>query len=85
MEDIRRCKKRGSFGLSWTSARQALVNTVALGGGRGDETDCAGVGFGAIRAAAFLPVEALEVIKPWHAAAELASSMTLKSWWVQNP
>ena len=28
------------------------------GGGGGDATDCAGVGFGAIRAGGFLPVEA---------------------------
>ena len=43
-------------GLSWTSARQALAKTVALGGG--DTTDCAGVGFEAIRAGGVLPVEA---------------------------
>ena len=82
MEDIRRCKKRGKRRLSWTSARQALAKTVALGGG--DATDCAGVGSGAIRVEGFLPVEALEVIKLWQArtfaAAELAPSMTLKSY-----
>ena len=84
MEDVRRCKKRGRRGLSWTSATKALAKMVALGGG-GDSTHCAGVGFGAIRAGGFLPVEAagpLEVIKPWQArtfaAAELAPSMTLK-------
>ena len=43
---------------AWTSARQALAKTVALGGGGGDATDCAGGGFGAIRAGGFLPVEA---------------------------
>ena len=58
MEDIRKCKKRGRRGLSWTSARQALAKTVALGGGGGDATDCAGVGFGAIRVGGFLSVEA---------------------------
>ena len=51
-------------------------------------TGCAGVGFGAIRAGGLLPVEALEVVKPWQArtfaAAELAPSMTLKSYWVQK-
>ena len=57
MEDIRRCKKHGRHGLSWTSARQALAKTVAPGGG-GDATDCAGVGFGAIRAGGFLPAKA---------------------------
>ena len=44
--------------------------------------DCAGVGFGEIRARGFLPVDH-EVIKPWQArtfaAAELSPSMTLKS------
>ena len=54
---MRRCKKRGRPGLSWTSARHALAKTVVLGGG-GDATDCAGVGFGAVPAAGFLPVEA---------------------------
>ena len=39
------------------SVRQALAKTVALGGG-GNATDCAGMGFGAIRAGGFLPVEA---------------------------
>ena len=52
MEDIRRCKKRSRRGLSWTSAKKALAKTVALAG------VCAGVGFGAIRAGGFLPVEA---------------------------
>ena len=50
MEDIRRCKKRGRHGLSWTSARQALAKTVALGGGTMRR-------FGAIRAGGFLRVE----------------------------
>ena len=49
MEDIRRCKKRGKRGLSW--------KTVAPRGGFA-ATDCACVGFGAIRAGGFLPVEA---------------------------
>ena len=55
MEDIRRCEERGRRGNSWTSARQALAKTVALGV---NATDCAGVGFGAIRAGGFLPVDA---------------------------
>ena len=58
MEDIRKCKKRGRRGLSWTSARQALAKTVALAGA--DATDCAGVGFSAIWAGGFLFVEAAE-------------------------
>ena len=58
MEDIRKCKKRGRRRLSWTSARQTLAKTAALGGVGGDATDCAGVGFGAIRAGGFLPVDA---------------------------
>ena len=66
--------------------KKSLAKKVALGGG--DATDCAGVGFGAIRAGSFLPVKAalLEVVKPWHTRtfAELAPSMTLKSYWVQN-
>ena len=53
---MRRCKKRGRRGLSWTSARQALAKTVAPGAR--DATDCAGVGSGAIRAGSLLPVEA---------------------------
>ena len=52
-----RCKKRGRRGLWWTSARQALAKTGALGGGD-DATDCGGVGFSAIRATGVLPVEA---------------------------
>ena len=39
-----------------TSAKKCLAKTVALGGG-GEATDCAGVGFGAIRAGGFLPVK----------------------------
>ena len=35
--------------------KKGLAKTVALGG---DATDCAGVGFGAIRAGGFLPVKA---------------------------
>ena len=46
-------------------------------------TDCAGVGFGAIRAGGFLPMEAAGgykiVASAYFAAAELASSITLKS------
>ena len=57
MEDIRRCKKRGKRGVSWTSAKKSLAKTVALGGG--DATDCAGVGSGANRAGGFLLLEAV--------------------------
>ena len=39
-------------------AKKDLAKTVALGGGVGDATDCAGVGFGAIRAGDFLPAKA---------------------------
>ena len=54
MED----EKRGRRGLSWTSAKKCLAKTVAPRGGGGREaTDCAGVGFGALRAGGFLPVE----------------------------
>ena len=45
MEDIRKCKKRGRRGLSWTSARQASSGQDGRAAG-GDATDCAGVGFG---------------------------------------
>ena len=80
MEDIRRFKKRGRRGHSWTSAQKALVKTVAPTRVV-DATDCAGVGFGAMRAADFLPVQAA-VGQPWQArtfaVAELAPSMTLK-------
>ena len=55
----------------------------------GEATDCAGVGFGAIRAGGFLPVKAAAGGKPWQArtfaVAEFAPSMTLKSHWVQTP
>ena len=67
LEDVRRCTKRGNRGLSWTSARQALAKTVALGGG------CDGLrrhecwrNLGTrmiIRAGSFLPVEAAEGYK----------------------
>ena len=54
------------------------------GGGGGDATDCAGVGFGAIWAGGFFcPRRLLEATKPWHARTfapkELAPRMTLKS------
>ena len=38
--------------------KKTLAKTVALGVGGGDATDCAGVGFEAIRAGGLLPVEA---------------------------
>ena len=45
--------------LSWTSAKKCLAKTVGPGqGGWVEVTDCAGVGFGAIRAGGFLPVKA---------------------------
>ena len=72
---------------STSTTKEGLAKTVALGGG--DATDCAGVSFGVIRAGGFLPVKAAEVVKPWQArifaVAELAPSMTLKSYWVQSP
>ena len=84
MEDVRRCKKRGKRGLSWTSAINSLAKTVARGGGGGDATDCAGLGFGAIRAGGFLPVKAAgglkTVARAYFAVAELAPSMTLNSY-----
>ena len=84
MEDIRRCEKRGERGLSWTSARQALAKTVALGGGGATRRTAPAWGL-----AQFGPWRPLEVIKPWQAhtfaAAELAPSMTLQSQWVQKP
>ena len=58
MEDIQKCKTRGKRGLWWTSAQKSLFNTVAPRGGGVAATDCAGVGFGAIRAGGFLPAEA---------------------------
>ena len=58
MEDIRKCKKRGRRGLSWTSANKALSKTVAPRVGGVAATDCACVGFGAVRAGGYLPVEA---------------------------
>ena len=70
MEDIRRCKKRGTRGireLSWTSARHQDGRAE---GGVGD-------------AGGFCPWRPLEVIKPWQArtfaAAQLAPSTSLKS------
>ena len=51
-------QKRGRCGLSWTSAKKCLAKTVAPGGRGGEATDCAGVGFGAIRAGSVLPVKA---------------------------
>ena len=70
---------------AWTfvdfGPKRSVQDGRAEGGGAA--TDCAGVGFGAIRAGGFCPWRPLEVIKPWRArtvaAAELASSMTLKS------
>ena len=57
--------------------------------GGGEATDCAGVGFGAVRAGGFLPVEAAggykTVASAYFRAAELARSMILKSYWVQEP
>ena len=51
----------------------------------GDATDCAGV----VGREVFWPWRPLEVMKPWQArtfaAAELAPSMTLKSYWAQKP
>ena len=60
MEDIRKCKKRGRRGLSWTSAQKGLSKTVAPGGVAA--TGCACVGFGAVQAHVFCPRRLLEVI-----------------------
>ena len=54
----------------------------------GEATDCAGVGFGAIRAGGLLPVEAARGYKTVAGAyfrARGACSMTLKSYCVQEP
>ena len=57
MEDVRRCKKRGR--RAFVDFGQASSGQDGRAGGQGsDATDCAGVGFGAIRARGFLPVEA---------------------------
>ena len=82
MEDIRKCKKRGKRGLSWTSAKKALSKTVAPRGGSLRRTAPAW-GLPQFGLEVFCPWRPLEVRKPWHArtfaAAELAASMTLKS------
>ena len=69
---------------AWTFVPKKVWPTRSRWGGRGDDaTDCASVGFEAIWAGGFLPVGAVEVVKPWQArtfaVAEPASSMTLKS------
>ena len=76
-------KKRGRHGLLWTSARQALAKTVALGGGGAIRRTAPAWGLAQFGREVFCPSRPLEVIKPWQArtfaAAELAPSMTLKS------
>ena len=71
-------------GVDFRGLRPKRSGRDGRAGGGGDATECAGVGFGAIRAGGFL-----EVVKPWQvrtfAVAELAPSMTLKSYWVQKP
>ena len=52
MEDVRRCKKTW---LAWTFVD---FGQKSCAGGGGDAMACAGVGFEAIRAGGFLPVEA---------------------------
>ena len=47
-------EERGKRGLSWTSAEKAVQNGRAKGVGFA-ATDCACVGFGAIRAGGFQP------------------------------
>ena len=82
MEDIRRSKKRGRRGLSWTSAKKALSKTVVPRGGSLRRT-APTWGLAQFGREVFCPWRPLEVRKPWHArtsaAAELAASMTLKS------
>ena len=55
----------------------------------GDPTDCAGVGFCAIRAGGFLPVNGARGCKTvagaYFRGRGVAPSMTLKSYWVQKP
>ena len=76
-------QKRGKRELSWTSARQALAKTVARGGGGAMQQGAPAWGLAQFWREAFCKWRPLEVIKPCQArtfaAAELASSMTLKS------
>ena len=55
----------------------------------GDATDCAGVGFEAVRAGGFLPVEAAvghkTMVGAYFRGEELAPCMTLKSYGAQEP
>ena len=82
MEDIRKCKKRGKRGLSWTSAKKTLFKTVAPRGGSLRRSAPAW-GLAQFGQEVFCPWRPLEVRKLWHvrtfAATELAASMTLKS------
>ena len=43
---------------AWQAWTFVDFGQAGAGGGGGDATDCAGVGFGAVRAGGFLPVEA---------------------------
>ena len=56
MEDVRRCKKGGSRGLSWISAKK-LRPTWSPPGGVVGATGCAGVGVWGNSGGRFLPVE----------------------------
>ena len=61
MEDIRKCKKRGMRGLSWTSAKKALSKTVAPGGGAPGGGRCDGLRLRGVwrnSGGGFRPVEA---------------------------
>ena len=51
----------------------------------GDGTaDCAGVGFGAVQAGGFLPVQATEVVKPRGRLVISRPVSTLERYWVQK-
>ena len=88
LEDIRKCKKRGRRGLSWTSAKKTLSKTVAPRGGSLRRTAPAW-GLAQFGRQVFCPRRPVEARKLWQArtfaAAELAPRLTLKSYWVPKP
>ena len=73
--------------------RQKSGQDGRAGGGGGDATDCAGVGFGAIRAGGFLPVKATggwkTVADAYYrgrgACAQYDPQVSLKSYYMQKP
>ena len=77
---------------AWTfadSAKKAVANTVAATRGSWPSRAAQAWGLGQFGREVFCPWRQLEVVKPWQtrtfAVAELAPSMTLKSYWVQKP